>query len=100
MKRAAASPLPYWPSVMDTARAASYFELSEGSFRQLAARNHILPVELGMSVVRWRKQDLDDLIDRLPLRGHLDSASASASGLTEADLIRIALENVRRRRTG
>jgi hypothetical protein len=53
---------------MDTALAASYVGLGETTFRGWAARHGLKPIDLGVSVTRWRKSDLDAAIDGSPLR--------------------------------
>jgi hypothetical protein len=89
-------PLPHWPAVLDTALAASYLALSESSFRIVAARAGVQPVELGLSVTRWRRADLDALIDRLPHRGEATTGSPES----DQDEAAAALERVRRRAGG
>lgn len=97
MGRSSEHPLPSWPNLMDTPTAASYFSLSEASFRAVAARHNIQPVEMGLSVTRWRKHDLDQLSDRFPARGGV--ANDAEPKATE-DLVKDALENVRRQLKG
>jgi hypothetical protein len=63
------SALPDWPALMDTALAAAYCSMSEASFRFVARRRDVKPVDTGLSLVRWRRKDLDGLIDSLPGRG-------------------------------
>lgn len=84
--------LPNWPALMDVDLARAYCgELCEASFHALAARNNVAPVDMGMRVTRWRKSDLDRLVDRLPARGDpKDTAPV-------VDLAEQALERVRRR---
>lgn len=87
--------LPNWPAAMDTALAASYLGLSEASFRAVAAREHVAPIDLGLSVTRWRKRDLDALVDRLPARG----ANSETEETTDS-MVDDALARVRRRQQG
>ena len=81
---------------MDTALAASYLALSESSFRVVAARAGVQPVDLGLAVTRWRRTDLDGLVDRLPHRG----GAATGSPESDQDEAVAALERVRRRAGG
>jgi hypothetical protein len=85
--------LPNWPRLMDTQMAASYLAVGESSFRALAARGGIRPVDLGLSVTRWRREDLDGLVDKLPARG----ADCGITDTFEVDVAEAALERVRRR---
>lgn len=61
--------MPAWPILMNAATAALYLEISSGSFLALARRTRIQPVDLGLGVVRWRRDDLDRLVAELPHRG-------------------------------
>lgn len=90
MTRAADMPLPNWPAAMDTGMAAAYVGLSEASFRALACREQVFPIDMGLSVTRWRKRDLDGLIDRLPLRGQPGAIGEDAG----RDLVAEALAKV------
>jgi hypothetical protein len=87
-----AADLPNWPSLMDVHAAAAYLAISEGSFRKLAARSGIQPVDLGLSVMRWRRSDLDRLIEKLPHR----EPTADPENLP-LDPTQAALDRVRRR---
>jgi len=73
MSRAAphdAPPMPNWPALMTTELACAYTSLARASFLLLAGRQGVLPVECaGLAVVRWKRTDLDVLIDKLPARG-------------------------------
>lgn len=86
--------LPNWPKLMDTQMAASYLAIGESSFRSVAARAGIQPVDLGLSVTRWRREDLDGLVDQLPPRG-VDYPIAAES---EIDPAEAALQRVRQRK--
>ena len=61
--------MPAWPILMNAATGALYLEISEGSFLGLMRRKGVRPVDLGASVVRWRRSDLDTLVGALPARG-------------------------------
>src|SRR5258708_7466009 len=97
MTRSADLALPNWPAVMDTAMAALYLALSESSFRSVAARAGVRPVDLGLSGTRWRRTDLHTLVNRLPPRG-ADVTAAPDS--VDTDAAKAALERVRRRSGG
>ena len=73
--------------------ACAYLSLSPKSFRWVAARQGVRPVDLGMAVTRWRKADLDALLDNLAARG-AELAPEALSALDPADL---ALERAARR---
>ena len=83
--------LPNWPKLMDTQMAASYLALGVSSFRAVAARAGITPVDLGLSVTRWRREDLDGLVEKLPPRGD----DCPITDAAEIDLAKAALERVR-----
>jgi hypothetical protein len=58
-----------WPSLLRDKRAADYCDVSESTFLTLAALKGLKPVDIPLRVKRWRRSDLDALIDGLPLRG-------------------------------
>lgn len=67
---AAASPLPNWPALMDRQLAADYLQLGPRSFDLLVRLHGVAPVDCaGLNLRRWRRTDLDALIDNLPARG-------------------------------
>lgn len=89
-------PLPNWPGLMDTATASAYLSMSEASLRLLAHRVGVTPVDCGgLSMTRWRRRDLDAMIDSLPQRDGTVVAQASV-----VDDAAAALERVRRRAEG
>jgi hypothetical protein len=61
---------PYWPAVMDLETASNYLSLSASTFRAVAARADIHPIDLGVRLLRYRRTDLDRMIqqttDRTP----------------------------------
>lgn len=81
---------------MDEEMAAAYFTLSPASFRAVTARAGVQPVDLGLARLRWRKVDLDRLIEGLPARG----AAAVVDLAGDADALTAALRNVRTRGQG
>lgn len=82
--------LPDWPALMSVELAAAYVGLSPDSFQALAARKGLRAVDLGLRALRWRRRDLDALIDRLPVRGE-------RAPLPAPDLADQALQLVARR---
>ena len=63
-------PLPHWPALMDEATGAAYCgEISAPTFRALTSKYKVQPIETGFRLLRWKKADLDAMIDRLPTRG-------------------------------
>jgi hypothetical protein len=85
MSRRAPRDLPNWPAAMETELAASYVGLGETSFRGWAARNGVMPIDLGVAVIRWRKRDLDAAIEASPLKpgegSTIDLEAAQAAAL-------------------
>lgn len=60
---------PNWPSLMDTETARAYLGgMAIASFHGLTARGGVAPVDMGFDRTFWRRRDLDDLVQRLPLR--------------------------------
>jgi hypothetical protein len=84
--------LPNWPSLMDVRTAAAYLGIGEASFRGVVARAGIQPVDLGLSLLRWRRSDLDHLIEQLPPKELVGDPTKP-----EMDPAGAALERVRRR---
>lgn len=69
---------PDWPALMSVEKAAAYLDISEKTFAALAARNGVRPVETGFRVLRWRRRDLDQLVDSLPARSTDDGCGVAA----------------------
>lgn len=89
--------MPAWPALLTTELACAYTTLSESSFRAFVKLNHVEPRECaGLAVTRWRRADLDALIDSLPARG----AEMTPDAPPAADPANIALERARRRARG
>lgn len=84
--------LPDWPALMDLELACAYTSLGQGQFKALTAKYEIAARDLGrLQGLRWRKADLDRLIDMLPARGEPSVEVASQ------DPAQAALERVQRR---
>lgn len=62
-------PLPHWPALMDEATAAAYCSCSGPTFRALTSKFKVQPISTDFRLLRWRKTDIDAMIDRLPTRG-------------------------------
>jgi hypothetical protein len=59
-----------WPALLTTELACVYTSLSEQSFRWMAHQHGVRPTECaGLAVTRWRRNDLDRMIDSLPAKG-------------------------------
>lgn len=59
-----------WPALLTTDLACAYTQLSEQSFRWLATQRGLKPADCaGLAVTRWRRSDIDRMIDSLPERG-------------------------------
>lgn len=56
-----------WPALMDLTTAGDYLALAPSSLLSLLKREHVSPVDLGLKARRWRRRDLDDLVERLPM---------------------------------
>jgi hypothetical protein len=69
---------------MNGAVAGLYLGISERSFQALARRTGLRPVDLGIGVVRWRKQELDGLLATLPRRHPADQKPASGDAFEAA----------------
>lgn len=61
--------MPAWPLLMDALTAGLYLEVSADTFLSIVRRAGLRPVDLGVGVVRWRRRDIDDLVQGLPARG-------------------------------
>lgn len=85
-------PLPNWPALLDEDLAAAYLHMSPESFRAVTAQNKVAPVDMGLRLLRWRRRDLDALVDRLPARGAKLNPDAPIR-----DPAKAGLEKVRRR---
>lgn len=99
MSRAAPPPvvMPAWPALLTTELACAYTTLSEASFRAVAKLKGLEPRDVaGLAVTRWRRADLDALIDSLPARG----AQMPADAPQAADPVDLALQRVKRRARG
>lgn len=88
-----AAPLPHWPALMDAETAGAYVGLCASSFRVLAAKKGVKAVDIGLRAVRYRKADIDRMVDSLPLR---DAGSAEEPEAPVIDLAAQALAAVRR----
>lgn len=56
-----------WPALMDLTTAGDYLALAPGSLLSLLRRERVAPVDLGVKLRRWRRSDLDELVERLPM---------------------------------
>ena len=61
-----AAALPDWPALMSEDLACAYLSVSSNSLRIIAMRNNVDPVDTGLEMKRWRRRDLDRLVDSLP----------------------------------
>lgn len=83
---------PFWPALMDIRLACAYTQLGETQFKALSAYYKIPPRDLGkIRGVRWRRSDLDRMIDMLPAQGEPSEVVALQ------DPAQAALDRVRRR---
>lgn len=93
MSERASLEMPSWPALMPIETACAYLGLSPQSFRTVTKVKGVRPVDLGISVTRWRKADLDTLVDRLAVRG----SELTPAALTLPDPADLALERASRR---
>lgn len=97
MTKAAAETLPHWPALMDEDRAAEYCgEISVPTFKAMTARYKLQPVDMGARLLRWRKADLDRMIDSLPARGAPSPPEAANAPESFDDAVRKAEKRARR----
>lgn len=88
--------LPNWPALMDLELACAYTQLGETQFKALSACYNVAPRDLGaIRGVRWRRVDLDRLIDSLPARGE-PSPAAATEDPAQAALLRVRKRAARR----
>lgn len=92
------APLPNWPILMGTAMAARYLSLDENSFALVTHRAGVQPVDLGFEMVRWRRNELDRLVNNLPASSGLSGVDRPAADPdpTEAIVSRVVDELARR----
>ena len=80
-----------WPALMDLTTAGDYLAIAPGSLLSLLRREHVSPVDLGLKLRRWRRRDLDDLVERLPMtwvqnaRGDPDSRRQAEAALAAVE---------------
>ena len=96
-----------WPALMDLTTAGDYLALAPGSLLSLLRREHVSPVDLGLKLRRWRRRDLDDLVERLPMtwvqearrdpdeRTRLDAALAAVEQRTRTARQRTSTRSLR-----
>lgn len=90
-----------WPALLTTELACAYTSLGEQSFRLLARKSGVEPVDCGgLAVTRWRRGDLDRLIDSLPTKGAPIAPNGPPPANDPASAAAAALERARRRRRG
>lgn len=84
--------LPDWPAMMDLDLACAYTQLGHTQFKALSAKYKITPRDLGaIRGVRWRRSDLDRMIDMLPAQGE------PSGEIAPKDPALAALDRVQRR---
>ena len=89
--------LPNWPAMMTTEMAAAYVSMSRTGFQALATVNGVRPVDLGrLRGLRWKKGDIDRLVDSLPAREEPSRVSGAvvASTAVDARLAQKALSRI------
>lgn len=73
-----------WPALMDLATAGDYLGLPPGSLMSLLRSWNVSPVDLGTRARRWRRRDLDSLLERLPLAWTQEEDEADAAAVDAA----------------
>jgi hypothetical protein len=81
-----------WPALMDLETAGHYLALAPGSLVGLLRREKVPPVDLGARIRRWRRKDLDDLVDRLPPAASVIGEAACAESKDGVDWALAAVE--------
>jgi hypothetical protein len=76
---------------MDNRLACAYLSIGENSLRTLTALRGVKPVDMGLDMKRWRRRDLDRLVDSLPEKG----ADAEPGAKPVANAAQDALSRVR-----
>ena len=99
--------LPDWPALMDVELARLYMGgMSVSVFHGLANQHGVRPVDLGRRLSRWKKADLDRIVDSLQARGadlrvvepaEADSVATAADRALERVAQRAAQRGRRRR---
>lgn len=85
-----------WPALMDEDLACAYLCVSRDTFRVMCGHAGVRPVDpFGLRMARWRKADLDAMVDSLPLRGA--SSGEPAAAPTAPSAAEAALERAMRR---
>lgn len=94
------TPIREWPALMDLGTAGAYLTLAPGSLIALLRRENIAPVDVGARLKRWRRQDLDALIERLPRSGPPAPERRTLDPEDDADtaLARVERRTARRRK--
>lgn len=78
-----ATALPDWPALMSIEVACDYLDLRATSFRYMTRMAGTQPVDChGLALARWRRADLDRMIDSLPARGGDSTVEAREAGNT------------------
>jgi hypothetical protein len=89
--------LPDWPALMDTATACAYLSMGPSSLKFLTARAGVAPIDLdGVALLRWRRRDLDGLVDSLRQRGATFAPAAAPVVDLEAEALARAARRGRR----
>ena len=60
--------LPDWPALMSAEMASRYLSIDENSLAIVTAAAGVHPVDLGLDLQRWRRRDLDRLVNGLPVK--------------------------------
>ena len=75
--------LPNWPALMDEDMSSSYLQMERRTFRALATSHHLAPVDVGARLLRWRRTDLDRLVEALPAKGETLQAGSPGPTIEE-----------------
>ena len=89
-----------WPALMDLRTASDYLNLARGSLLGLLSREQVHPVDVGAKLRRWRRRDLDNLIERLPAYGAGRPAAPPAAPGTDVALAAVERRALRRQNLG
>lgn len=90
-------PLPNWPVLLTTEMASRYLSLDENSFNLVVHRGGVRPVDLGLAMTRWRRTELDRLINALPSTSTIHSGGTAGRNDLSGTIVREVVEELGKR---
>jgi hypothetical protein len=92
--------MPSWPALLPIDLACLYCQMGADSFRFFTRQHGVVPVDTGLTMTRYRRSDLDRMIDSLPARGAEMRPEAHANDPPPVDDADEALARAERRVRG